>query len=199
MDNLLAELSLAGYSDIRSEYWAKIYDAVEQYLTQDVSITALKNPMIRNVNSAYPAAGEMAWLDGGAELPLDEESNAYISAAQSAELGYIEQLANNLRMLKKAGEFDAIAEAFKHAEAYSRSLDRLYNSVKVLAAGSKMLTFVGDDGKESCTDCRGYKGKRHKASWWVSHNAVPPNRDFECGGWQCVHILVDDNGNVFTL
>jgi hypothetical protein len=185
MDNLLAELSLAGYSDIRSEYWAKIYDAVEQYLTQDVSITALKNPMIRNVNSAYPAAGEMAWLDGGAELPLDEESNAYISAAQSAELGYIEQLANNLRMLKKA--------------AYSRSLDRLYTSVKVLAAGSKMLTFVGDDGKESCTDCRGYKGKRHKASWWVSHNAVPPNRDFECGGWQCVHILVDDNGNVFTL
>ena len=199
MDNILVELSLADYSAIRSDYWANVYDAVEQYLTQDVSITALKNPMNRNVNSAYPAAGEMAWLDGGSELPLDEESSAYIEAAKSAELGYIEQLANNLRMLKKAGEFDAITEAFKHAEAYSRSLDRLYNSVKVLAAGSKMLIFVGEDGQESCSDCMGYKNKRHKASWWVSHNAVPPNREFECGGWRCQHVLVDDNGNVFTL
>lgn len=200
--DILQELSLGEYSAIRQEYWARIFDAVFTYLTTSQNINAVKLPMRAAIGTAYPATADMAWIDGGGELPLDEDALSVASAAESAELGYVEELANNLRMLKKDESFnsnEAAAVAERHAEGYARSLDRLYNSIKVLAAGSKMLTFVGDDGTESCTDCQKYKGKRHKAKWWVANDAVPPNRNFECGGWQCLHVLADDSGRVYTL
>lgn len=193
------ELTLGEYSTIRGDMWAVIYDATWTYLTEQVSITAFKNPLKRAVNTAYPATGELAWTDGGADLPLEDDANLFIESALSMELGYIEKTADNLRLLKKDGDFDATTQAFRIADGYAKSLDRIYAGIKVLAAGSKMLTFVGDDGVHTCTDCAKYKNKRHKASWWVSHNAIPPNRDFECGGYRCTHVLVDDNGNLFTI
>lgn len=196
---IVLDLTLGEYSAIRSDYWAKLYDAVYEYLTTSKNITALNNTTRNAIGYAYPATGDLAWTDGGGTPPLDADANSFVASRQSAELGYIDSTAERLRLLKKGGEFDAIHEAFKTADGYASTLDALYANVKVMAAGSKMLTFVGDDGIHTCSDCARYKGKRHKASWWVSHNAVPPNRDFECGGYRCNHILVDDDGNLFTI
>lgn len=197
------ELTLGVYSDIRGRYWAAIYDAIYEYLTGEKAVTAYRNSHKREMLVAFTDAAETGWSDG---FPLDQdvpewsaEETTLLTAEQNAELGYIELTWARLAELRKAGEFDEIHEAYKHADSYARTLDRIYNEFKVRAAGSTMLTFVGDDGKESCSDCRRYKNKRHKASWWISHNAVPPNRDFECGGWRCQHCLVSDNGSLFTI
>jgi len=199
------ELTLGEYSTIRGDMWAKIYDAVWDYLTTIANVSAFKTPAKQAIATAYVTAGDLAYLDGGGKLPLDPETADFLASMQTAELGYIEDTAARLKLLKNDEEakqtFEAsyTAEAFKIADGYAKSLDRLYANVKTMAAGSKMLTFVGDDGVHTCTDCAKYKDKRHKASWWVSHNAIPPNRDFECGGYRCNHVLIDDDGNLFTL
>lgn len=193
------ELTLGEYSAIRGDMWSKIYDAAFNYLSAGKTITDFKSPAKQAVATAYVTTGDLAWLDGGGKLPLDEDAASLVAASQNAELGYIESTAERLRLLKKDGEFEATGEAFKIADAYSATLDALYANIKVMAAGSKMLTFTGSDGDHSCGDCQKYQGKRHKASWWVSHDAIPPNRNFECGGWRCEHVLVDDEGNLFTI
>lgn len=195
----ILELTVGQYSAIRSDYWAKMYDAAFSYLSGGGNITVFQNGARSAIGYAYPATGDLAWQDGGSELPLDDDANSFVASMQSAELGYVNNTAERLKLLKKGGEFDASSEAWKIADGYSATLDALYANIKVMAAGSKMLTFTGSDGDHSCSDCQRYQGQRHRASWWVSHDAVPPNRSFECGGYRCEHILVDDDGNLFTI
>jgi hypothetical protein len=63
------------------------------------------------------------------------------------------------------------------------------------------LTFDGDDGAESCPTCTALKGQRHKASWWISHDYVPPTGSgLDCAaGGHCMHELVTDDGEVVTI
>ena len=197
------ELTLGQYSDIRGRYWAAVYDAIYEYLTGTKPVTGYRNTHKKEMLKAFTDAADTGWADAfpiDKEVPpMEAEQVNLLTAEQNAELGYIELMWQRMAALKKEGDFDAIHEAYATADGYAKTLDRIYNEFKTLGAGSTMLTFVGDDGQESCVDCRKYKGKRHKASWWVSHNAVPPNRDFECGGWRCQHVLVDDNGSLFTI
>lgn len=195
----LLELSLADYSEIRAKYWAEVYDTIYAYLTTDMRVDSFRNQMKRSMSYAFLHGAETGYLDGGGSLPFEEDANSVYVSAQNQEYANIDNLAERLRLLKKEGDADAIHEAYNRAEGYARTLDYLYSQMKVMAAGSKMLTFVGEDGAESCSDCMQYKNKRHRASWWVSHDAVPPNRRFECGGWRCQHILVDDEGRIFTI
>lgn len=198
------ELTLAEYSKVRATYWAEIYDVVYEYLISGASITSYKSRMKRAMVTAFPKVGDLAWEDGGANLPLDEDTNAMLTSRMNAELGFIDNTFESLKLLRKEASGDelkeaAIHQAFTRADGYANTLDGLYSTIKAMAAGSKMLTFVGEDGDESCSDCSRYKNKRHKASWWVARNAIPPNRDFECHGYKCQHVLVDDNGALFTI
>lgn len=197
------ELTLGVYSDIRGRYWASVYDAIYEYLTGTKPVTGYRNTHKKEMLKAFTDAADTGWADGfpvDKEVPpMEAEQVNLLTAEQNAESGYIDLLWQRLSALKKEGDFDAISEAYKTADSYSKTLDRIYNEFKTLGAGSIMLTFVGEDGQESCADCRKYKNKRHKASWWVSHNAVPPNRDFECHGYHCQHVLVNDKGELFTI
>ena len=187
------------YSSIRNELWIVIYDNVYNYLTSTQYVVSFNNVVGVAIGKAYIEAAELGYVDGGGSLPLDEDTLAWAQAETSAQLAYIDSLFSTLKQLRREGDFDAVHEAFKHADGYTNSLDALYNGAKVAGAGNKMLTFEGSDGRESCRDCQNYKGKRHRASWWQSHNAVPPSRDFECGGYHCDHRLFDDDGDEFTI
>jgi hypothetical protein len=199
-DLLKKEMKQAGtYQGVRQEVWAAVYDAVYNYLSSTEYRPTEFMPMATAVSKAYIETSEIAYEDGGGTLPLDEDTLAYAKGELDAQLGYIDSLFQTLKGLRKEGDFDAINEAFKRADGYSNSLDMFYNSIKTMAAGNKMLTFSGTDGRESCDDCKRYKNQRHRASWWVSHNAVPPSRDFACGGYHCDHVLVDDDGQEFTI
>lgn len=201
------ELTLAEYSRIRAEYWAQLYDQMLGFLLSNDSPNAYKNKMKRAMVETFPRVADVAWVDGGSELPLDAETNQWLTDRMNAELGFIDTTFANLRLLRKAEEENAQAiaapEAAKHADAYAKTLDGIYNQIKAMAAGSMMLTLVGQDGQPPfpCPECRKLKNKRHKASWWIGHGLVPyaGNPNYTCGNWRCNHVLVDDRGRLFTL
>lgn len=198
------ELTLAEYSQVRADYWAKIYDAVEEYLLSSSAVTSYKNRLKRAMVEAFTKVGDIAWQDGGNDLPLGDDANAWLTSRLNAEIGFIDNTFQSLSLLRKEETEEtirdaAIHQAFARADGYANTLDGIYSTIKAMSAGAKMLTFVGEDGDESCTDCKRYKNKRKKASWWVANNAIPPNRDFECHGYRCRHVLVTDSGELFTI
>ncbi len=149
---------------------------------------------------AYTQSAKEAWIDGGGELPLSQEAKDYVRQYTQEQLSYMNDMFAKMRELKKSGQFIDIPKlSMEKADLWSRSVDIVYNNVKIMNAGNVMLTFDGDDGFESCDDCTFYKGKRHKASWWIKRNAIPPARHFSCKGFKCAHFLRDDKGRIFTL
>jgi hypothetical protein len=198
------ELTLAEYSKVRADYWAKIYDVVEEYLLSSSAVTSYKSRLKRAMVEAFGKVGDIAWEDGGNDLPLDSDADAWLTSRLSAEIGFIDNTFESLRLLRKEESEEtirdaAIHQAFARADGYANTLDGIYSTIKAMSAGNKMLNFMGEDGDESCVDCKRYKGKRHKASWWVAHDAIPPNRNFECHGYRCRHVLVTDSGELFTI
>jgi len=189
--------ALNSYEGVRNDYWASVYDAVEGYLRSDRPITSYRSGMYNAMNSAFQTAFEYGYTEAGGEVPIDAEAQEWLDGAIAGERGNI---ANLFQTLKDGrGELDAVAEGFARADGYSSTLDQIYSTGKTYGAKNMMLTFVGDDGKESCTDCKRLKGQRHRASWWISKDLIPGSSNYECGGWNCEHYLEDDKGNRFTI
>lgn len=213
----VVELSFPGYAPIRSTYWRSVNDAVGLYLldsTKDESW--FRSVMQAIVGLAFTNAALAALVDTGEDSHLTVSLLSLVTAYKLAEFGFVESLILSLRLVKypsteiiddeevqvEAGpdEIQAMEVARKRADGYSQGLDILYNNVKVRAAGERILLFTGYDGMESCFDCQKYKGLRKPASWWVANNAIPPNRDFECKGYNCMHVLQDvTTGKLFTI
>jgi len=193
------ELTLAEYSAIRSRFHSEVYYAIEEYLNGEKRITSFENRMRIAITESYNDTAAVAWTDGGGEFPLDDDAKTLLNSLIAEELSHSATLFQRLKMARKEGGVIAEIEAQVRADGYASTLDSGYANIKAMAYGNKMLTFVGEDGEESCKDCAKYKGKRHRAKWWVSHNAVPPSRDFECKGYRCQHVLVDDDGYLFTI
>lgn len=85
-------------------------------------------------------------------------------------------------------------------EMWVSALEGLGRLGAVNAKGDPMLTFDGDDGKESCKDCAHYKGERHRKSWWQKRGLLGRNGNdkFECGRWDdhCFHNFYFDDGSL---
>jgi hypothetical protein len=206
----LVELSFPEYSAIRSEYWRKVNEGVETYLTEPTKDDDwFKGLMRAAIELAFLNAAMVAAHDGG-ESELTVGLLAFVTAYKVAEFSFVESLLLSLRSKKYPpggispedelnADLRAMEQAQRRADGYAQGLDILFNNVKVRAAGNKLLLFGGDDGMESCFDCQKYKGLRHPAWWWIKHNAVPPNRDFECKGYKCLHVLLDDKLHIFTI
>lgn len=185
--------------------WAGITATYHDAITQSIidyfegaGVAASRNNFKRACIQAFGDSFDMGWVDGGGELPIDDDAMGWIEARMQTEFGFIEELFQQAKQLRKDKEFDFFEWATARADGYVQTLTLIYNQALLMAAKNIMLTFEGDDGAESCTDCQKYKGKRHKASWWIARNAIPPNRDFECHGYHCQHYLVDDNGEQWT-
>ena len=186
-----------GYPGVRAEYYTAVYDAVYDYLTGNRPVTGFVNSVKRAFTEAYIEAAEIGYVEAGSEMPFDSDIIAFLTDAQAKEFGHIEDLFARLKAEWEG--LDPDAEATARAEGYAGTLDQIWSESKLYGAKNKMLTFVGDDGKESCKDCKRMKGQRHRAKWWIEKGMIPGSSSYECGGWQCQHILVDDEGNEFTL
>lgn len=191
--------AIGDYSSIRDRLYDAVYNAVHDFLSSNQQAGTGSRAMTTALAQAYIDAADTGYQDGGGTLPLDEDTAAWARAELEAQFGFADSLFETLKALRKEGDFDAVAEATARAEGYSQSLDMLYSGAKLRGAGNIMLTFAGEDGAESCKDCSRYKGQRHRASWWVAHGAIPPSRDFECKGYNCLHVLVTDDGKEFTI
>jgi hypothetical protein len=190
----LVELS---YSDVRGEYHAQVYGAVLEYLVSGTSSTVYKNDIKRAVADSFPQVFREAYFEGGADK-LEPDDQEWLSARISAELGYIDELFAALKAIKddELPPRELVAQADARAAGYSASLDAVYTQGLLRGQKNKMLTMVGDDGKESCHDCRRLKGKRYSAKKWLTIG-IPgvPGNGYACGGYHCDHHLVDDDGN----
>lgn len=84
----------------------------------------------------------------------------------------------------------------KAAMWFTRSVMPMYFAGFSSANGNQLMEFTGDDGAESCPDCQRMKGQRHRLKDWIRKQLQPgiDGHNFECGGWQCKHLLVPVSG-----
>lgn len=202
-ETVIREKSQAAYKRVRRQYSAAIEDAILDYFIGSDAVTAYRNAMSRAMSDAFLSAFELAYIDGGAELPLDDDALEWLASRQDQELGYIRELFVSLKELKaqyRAGDVktaDIKAEMVRRRDGYLATLDMIYTEGKMRGGKNIMLTMVGDDGAESCRDCQRNKGKRYSAKKWLAIG-YPPSRDYECHGYNCQHYLVTDDGKRFT-
>jgi hypothetical protein len=203
----LLELISADYFGIRQTYYEAIKQAVVSFLVNTGSrVTAFQSDARQAMTEAFPPAFAAGISDGGGDPDnMDPEDDAWLTAKMNAEMGFIGVTFQNLRQIKIPGDLSASdidEQGDQTATAYANTLDGVYNEGRLRGLGNQMLTFAGDDGKESCDTCQKLKGERHRASWWVSHDlvpGVPGNTNFKCGGWNCAHWLENDKGEVQTI
>lgn len=180
-----------GFDGIRNTYWAIIYDAVYDYLTGDKPVRTFKNAMKRGMVEAFGAAVDKGYEESGGELPIDEDTLAWLNEQVDAESGYIDDLFSRLK--QEWDGLDPINEAFARADGYAKTLDAIYVEAKMRGAKEATAEFVGDDGAESCEDCQKMKGKKHKLSYIIANNLIPRpgNDNYKCKGYHCEHYWVN--------
>lgn len=185
--------------DANAEYHDAITEALTSYF-EDGRI-AHKNQFKRAMVEAFGTAFDSGWVDGGQELPADEDALSWLNERVNQELGFIDMLFQEAKELRKEEDFDYFEWVTQHADNYTRTLAEIYNQAKLRALPDQMVTFDGDDGEESCETCQKLKGVRHKISWFVKRNYVPPfGVGLECGrGGRCQHRLYDDEENEVTI
>jgi hypothetical protein len=186
----LEAIKAAGYDGIRTVMRGEIFGAVFGYLSGSGYVTTFKSQMTTAISKAYIEAADVAYVDAGAELPLDPDTAAWARGQLDAQLGFVDDLFEGLREMRKQGGFDAGVVAQARAEGYSRSLDAYYGEAKMHGAKNITLEFGGDDGKESCHECKSMKGKRHRISYILTHNLIPKpgNSAYSCNGYNCDHF-----------
>jgi hypothetical protein len=189
------------FTTTQAAYNDAVYTIVRDYLDGSDRATSYKTAFKRNMVEAFASAVENGVLDGGGELPLEGDEDALLTAAQGAELGYIDSLFDELKTKRDAGTVDPENEAQARADGYTATLVGLYNQAVLMAMKNKMVTFVGDDGVNSCETCQWLQGQRHRAKWFIDNGYVPPNgENIVCApGGHCKHKLEDDDGNQVTV
>lgn len=183
---------------INATYHDAITSALSKYF-EGGTIAGPRNTFRQATAEAFYDVFYLGWADGGGGTP-DSDGIAWLDARIQQEYGYIEMLFQEARELKKEEDFDWFSWVTARADGYTNTIKELYNSAFARASKDIMVTFDGDDGAESCIDCMKYKGQRHRLSWFVKRNAVPPfGTGLECHkGGHCRHGLFDDNGNKVT-
>lgn len=181
-------IKATGYDGIRTIMQSSIFGAIFGYLSGG-SFASQRLRMVTAVSRAYIETSEVGYQDGGGELPLDSDTAAWARARLNDQLAFVDQLFENLKDLRRQGNFDAGQVATDRAEGYARSLDAFYSEAKMKGGENITLEFGGGDGKEGCRDCKRLKGKRHKISYILQHDLIPrPGNDkFECHGYKCRH------------
>jgi hypothetical protein len=196
---LLAVKAGSDLPSINAEYHDKITKALIDFL-EGGNITSSRNAFKRAIVEAFGPAFDLGWVEGGGDLPTDSDANDWLNARVGAELGYVEMLYQQAKELRKEEGFDGFAWASARADGYTGTLREVYNQGKLRAMKDIMVTFEGEDGAKSCDTCQELKGKRHRISWFVKRNFVPPHGSgLDCAkGGHCQHALYNDKGEAVT-
>jgi hypothetical protein len=183
----------AKYGAIRAQFVRRLTAAARAFLNGG-NQRAAANVAKKAMTELYHAAAEIA--NGG---DIEGDVLAMVNAKVNEQSEFVEEFFGDLNLQREAKD-KSVPDA--RIEQYASSLDATFNEVKAGALARTMLTMDGEDGNESCKDCRRYKGQRHSAQWWIDHGLLPGqpgNQNYECKGFHCEHFLRDDAGNRFTL
>lgn len=190
----------ADIADINAGYHDAISEALISYFDGG-SLVASRNGFKRAATESFGEAFEAGWVEGGGELPFDGEALAWFNARLEQEMGFIEGLFEEAKQLKRDPDFDYFAWANSHADSYTRTLREVYNQASVMVRENIMVTFRLGSTEKHCKSCLRLNGQRHKLSWFVRHDSVPPSGgNLECSaGGHCDCKLEADNGVVITI
>lgn len=194
-------IKAAGYDGIRTVMHGAIYSAVYDYLSGRGNVTGPRSEMAAAVSRAYIETADVAYSEGSGELPLDADTAAWARAQLDAQLAYIDQLFEDLRELRKSGDFDAGAVAEARAAGYASGLDGFYNEAVLRGSKNMMVEWVLGGTEKHCKDCAKLAGQKHRISWYIERDYIPRKNGaaMECGGYNCDCSLIDKDGNEVTL
>lgn len=190
----------AGYEGIRLVFRSAVFGSVFGYLSGG-DWAASRDRMIAALAQAYTDTVDIAYVEGGGELPIDDETATWARGQIEAQFGFIDGLFDDLREIRREGNTDVGAYANARADSYTSALDGFYNAAVMMGTKNKMLTWILGAAEKHCKDCAKLNGQRHKASWYISRGYFPgkPGSATECGGWNCQCYLIDDKGNEITI
>jgi hypothetical protein len=185
---------------VNASYHDAITEALLQYL-EGGSVTGPRNQFKKATVEAFGGALDAGWVAGGGELPPDTSTLEWFNARVEAELGYVDLLFQQAKELRGSEDFDPLAWVNERADGYTNTLKEIYNNAHLRVMDNVMVTFDGDDGAVSCDTCQKLKGKRHKISWFIARDYVPPHGNgLDCAkGGHCQHGLRKDNSEWITI
>lgn len=181
------------------------HDAITQALTryfEGSSITGPRNQFKQAMIQAFGDAFDLGWTNAGQELPVDnEDALSWLEARLNQEAGYIDGLFVQAKELRKDKEADFFAWATARADAYTATLQSIYNAAVMFAKGNMMLTWQLGNTEKHCSTCAKLDGGSHRASWYIARDYIPrkPGAAMDCGGYNCDCSLVDPKGNSVTI
>jgi len=197
--NLSIKAELLGYPPIRANYWAEIYDSVEQYLTGNKPVTSFRNKASIAVSEAFTDAVYEGYAQAGAELPLPDDIQAWLSQRIAEERTHIEGMFDRLKAEWEG--LDWIKEAYARADSYSRTLDAMYGEAKLRGSKNQMVSWILGSTEEHCETCSTLAGKKHRISYLIAHDYIPrkPDCGLSCHGYRCDCKIVDSRGQEITI
>lgn len=188
--------------EANASYHDAITESLTGYFEEGGNVSSYKNEFKRAVLNAFQDVFDLGWSDGGQELPIDDDdANSWLEARINQEFGFIDGLFQEAKELRKEEDFDYFSWITSKADGYVGTLREVYNQAILRASQDMMVTFVGEDGEQSCETCQKLQGVRHKISWFVKRNYVPPyGIGLQCArGGHCMHYLENDNGEQVTI
>ena len=190
----------ADISKINAEYHDAISEALIEYF-EGGSITAPRNAFKRAMIQAFGDAFDAGWIDGGGELPVDDDALAWIEERLNQEAANIDALFQQAKDLRKDPDFFYFSWITARADMYTQTAGSAYNAAKLLADERQMLVWHLGNTEESCDTCIKLNGKKHRASWYIERDYIPrkPGANLTCQGYNCDCYLTDKDGNEVTI
>jgi len=161
------------------------------------SRNAFKDAMITAFGDAFDAG----YVDGGGELPIDDDALAWVEGRLNEEAAFIDGVFQEAKDLRRDKNFDFFSWATSRADGYTATLAYIYNTAKLMANSKQMLTWNLGQTEKHCDTCLKLNGQRHKASWYISKNYIPrqPDAAMDCKGYNCDCSLTNDKGEEVTI
>lgn len=193
--------AIGDMTSINAEYHDAITDALLSFFERTRNVVGAANAMKRACSTAFNDAGDTGWIDGGADLPRDEEAVNWVNTRVAGEFVNIDSLFEQARELRDEPGFDYFSWITARADAYTSAALSVYNGCVLLAKGNQMLTWHLGNTEVHCDTCFKLDGNSHRASWYISHDYIPrkPGAGMDCHGYNCDCSLTDRDGNEVTL
>lgn len=173
--------------DFSSAFGDLIAGALEDSVTRRRFGTVARALLKRYGQQAY----KDGLKDGGVNLAdgegLDDDDLTQLADWLAVQSEYVTAFADKL--FSEQPGFENINN--KVTLWANKSLSEAYQLGLESADKNGMYEFVGDDGEESCADCKRLKNQIHRLKDWNKKNLNPRKSGFagECGGWRCNHYL----------
>ena len=212
LDRLIAEAAFKAAPDdpwsvIRSDYRARIAEAMTDYLATDKPSTSFRGAFRTAAIEDLPAAFWNGYAETAGEIDYsDSDAADWIAAKLEGELGFIGELFVSLKQLRDQfwrGEVDSDGlrdEVKTRTDGYAATLESVRVAGRMWGAKNQMLTWEYGD-TEHCSTCQSLNGKAHRAKWYLARDYIPgkPGTAMDCGGYRCKCTLRDNEGKAVTI